>query len=235
MTKAKLFLVPTLLGEGDPKQVLGETLIQAIAGVRYFIVENDKSARRFLVGCGLKDILVESEFALLNEHTPAEDFGFIIDPLLDGKDTAILSDAGCPGIADPGADLVAIAHRNSIPVIPLIGPSSIILALMASGLNGQKFAFAGYLPVKPVHRSRKIQDLEKRSRQERETQVLIEAPYRNLALLEELIRSLNPDTRLCVAANLTQTDQFIQTRTVKSWKGKLPDIQKTPAVFLFLA
>ena len=234
MSKARLYMVPSLLGDGDPKQVLGEQFIQTLKSIRYFIVENEKNARRFLVGCGMREMLNDLEFGILNEHTSPKDYGYILEPLFDGKDTGILSDAGCPGIADPGAELVAIAHRNLIEVIPLIGPSSITMALMASGLNGQKFSFQGYLPVKSDQRSRQILELEKRSKREGETQVFIEAPYRNIQLLQELIRVLKPDTQLCVACNLTQPDQYVQTRQIREWNGRLPEIQKRPTVFLFL-
>lgn len=234
MKKARLFMIPSLLGEGDPKTVLGEHFIKSISGIRYFIAENEKNARRFLVGCGLRDILNEVEFGILNEHTPPADYSFILEPLFEGKDTGILSDAGCPGIADPGAELVNIAHRNSIEVIPLIGPSSIIMALMASGLNGQKFSFQGYLPVKSPQRIKYLQDLERRSRKEGETQVFIEAPYRNLQMLDDIVKALNQDTRLCIACNLTQDDEFVKTKEIRHWKNGFPDIQKKPTVFLFL-
>lgn len=228
-------MIPSLLGEGDPKTVLGEQFIQSISGIKYFIVENEKNARRFLVGCGMRDVLNQVEFGILNEHTPHTDYSFILEPLFEGKDTGILSDAGCPGIADPGAELVAIAHRNSIEVIPLIGPSSIIMALMASGLNGQKFSFQGYLPVKPPQRVKALQELERRSRKEGETQIFIEAPYRNLQLLDDINKALNSETRLCVACNITQDDQYVKTQSVKQWRKTKPDIQKKPTVFLFLA
>jgi len=235
MSKAKLYMIPSLLGDGDPKIFLGKHLIQSISGIRYFIVENEKNARRFLVGCGMKDILDEVEFGILNEHSPPEDFGFILEPLFEGRDTGILSDAGCPGIADPGAELVAIAHLNSIDVIPLIGPSSIIMSLMASGLNGQKFSFRGYLPAKPADRIKELRELERKSRRENETQIFIEAPYRNMQLLEDMIKVLSPETRLCVACNLTQADQYVKTMQVNKWKNNLPEINKKPTIFLLIA
>ncbi len=234
MSKAKLFMIPSLLGEGDPQKVLGKNLLESISKIRYFIVESEKSARRFIVRCGLKDILPEVEFGILNEHTPPKEYSFLLEPLFEGQDTGILSDAGCPGIADPGAELVAIAHRNSIQVIPLIGPSSIILAVMASGLNGQSFAFRGYLDVKSEQRIKQLRELEKRSEKEYETQIFIEAPYRNMQLFQDMLKVLSPDTRLCLACNITQPDEFIKTMPVKHWKKRLPDIQKKPTVFLFL-
>jgi len=234
MSKATLYMIPSLLGEGDPKTVLGDQLIQTISGIRYFIVENEKNARRFLVGCGMKEVLSDVEFGILNEHTPPEDYGFILEPLFEGQDTGILSDAGCPGIADPGAELVAIAHSNSIDVIPLIGPSSIIMSLMASGLNGQKFSFRGYLPAKPAERIKELRELERKSGRNNETQIFIEAPYRNMKLLEDMIKVLSPETRVCVACNLTQHDQYVKTKQVKNWKNNLPEINKRPTIFLMI-
>ena len=235
MKKAKLYMIPSLLGEGDPKTVLGDQLIQTVSHIRYFIVENEKNARRFLVGCGMKEVLNEVEFGILNEHTPPEDYGFILEPLFEGLDTGIISDAGCPGIADPGADLVAIAHQNSIDIIPLIGPSSIVLSLMASGLNGQIFSFRGYLPAKPAERIKELRELERRSARENTTQIFIEAPYRNMQLLEDMIKVLSPETRVCVACNLTQADQYVKTKQVKYWRNNLPDIHKKPTIFLLLS
>jgi len=188
-----------------------------------------------LVGCGMRDILSEVEFSLLNEHTPAEEFGFLMEPVMNGISAGILSDAGCPGIADPGAELVNMAHLNNIEVIPLTGPSSILLALIGSGLNGQQFAFRGYLPVKPAQRIRRIRELEQFSGKSRETQLFIEAPYRNNQVLSDLLKVLSPDTRLCLAVNLTQPDQLIKTMDVKSWKNNKPELNKKPTVFLFLA
>lgn len=234
MSKAKLYMIPSLLGEGDPGAILGDELIQTVAGIRYFIVENEKSARRFLVGCGMREVLNEVEFGILNEHTPPKDYGFILEPLFEGKDTGIISDAGCPGIADPGAELVAIAHSNSIDVIPLIGPSSIILSLMASGLNGQKFSFRGYLPAKSADRIKELKELERKSGRNNETQIFIEAPYRNMQLLEDMIKVLSPETRVCVACNLTQQDQYVKTKQVKNWKNNLPAIHNKPTIFLLL-
>lgn len=233
MKKGTLFLVPGLLGAGDPRQVLGADLIETVSKIRYFICENQKNAIRLLVGCGLKDMLDQCEFGLLNEHTRYDEYNFLMEPLMAGKDAAILSDAGCPGVADPGAELVALAHLRQLEVIPLVGPTSIILALMGSGLNGQSFAFHGYLPVPAAQRIKRIRQLQDRSVRSGETQIFIEAPYRNRQLLNDLLSALSSETRLCIAANLTQSDQLLQTKPVAEWKKKVPDIHKIPTVFLF--
>jgi len=231
---SKLYMIPTLLGEGSPVFSLAPDVLAVIRGLRYFIVENEKNARRFLVGCGMKEVLHEVEFALLSEHTKPEDYSFIMEPLMDGISAGIMSDAGCPGVADPGAELVNLAHLRNIELIPLTGPSSILLALMASGLNGQQFAFRGYLPVKTPQRIRRIKDLAHQSGKTRETQIFIEAPYRNNQLLKDLVDALPYETRLCIASNISQADQMIQTKSVNVWKKKLPDLNKKPTVFLFL-
>lgn len=234
-SKGLLYMVPGLLGQGDPRHILGEETLQVIRNIRYFVVENQKNAVRFLVACGMKEQLAEIEFGILNEHTRSDEYSFLLEPVLQGQTAGILSDAGCPGIADPGADLVALAHQHGIEVRPLTGPTSIVLALMGSGLNGQSFAFHGYLPVKPPARIQKIRELEKRSAQQQETQICIEAPYRNRQLLHDLLSVLAPSTRLCLAAGLTQPDQILLTRTVSVWKKAVPDLHKIPAVFLFQA
>jgi len=231
----KLYLIPTLLGDGDPQLQLSADVLSEIRHVQYVIAENEKNARRFLVGCGMREVLGQIEFALLNEHTRPEDYGFLLEPLFEGKTTGIMSDAGCPGVADPGAELVSIAHAQGIEVVPLVGPSSLLLALMASGLNGQEFAFKGYLPVKAPLRIKRLKDLERRSAQINETQVFIEAPYRNNQLIQDLLCTLNPNTRLCLAANLSTPDQMVKTMTIQQWKKQRPDLNKIPAVFLFLA
>ena len=233
--QGRLYLIPGPIGQGNPTDVLSEDTLKQIRLIRYFIVENQKNAIRMLVGCGMKDVLDECEFGLLNEHTKPEEFGFLMEPVYKGRDAGIITDAGCPGIADPGAELVALAHIRQIEVVPLIGPTSIILAIMGSGLNGQTFAFQGYLPVRPGDRIRKIRDLEKRSSQNRETQIFIEAPYRNRQLMDDLVANLRPDTRLCIASNLTQPVQILKTALVSHWSTNPPEIHKKPTVFLFLA
>lgn len=233
--KGTLFLIPGLLGEGDPRVILGPQNLEVISGLRYFIVENQKNAIRFLVSCGFKSMIDQCEFGILNEHTRLDELNYLAEPLSMGQDAGILSDAGCPGIADPGAEIVSIAHATGVKVIPLSGPSSIILALMGSGLNGQSFSFLGYLPAKPGGRIAAIREVEARSIRLKQTQIFIEAPYRNNQLAQDLVKSLKRTTRLCIAANLMMSDQFLLTRTIADWENTLPDLNKIPAVFLILA
>lgn len=183
---------------------------------------------------GMKLFLDEIQWGLLNEHTRADELMPLIQPLLSGTDAGLLSESGCPGIADPGAEVVRMAHESNIRVKPLAGPSSITLALMSSGLNGQAFAFHGYLPVKPRDRIRKIREIEQRSRNNRETQIFIEAPYRNQQLLLDLVNTLNPDVLLSVSADLTAPSELIRTAPVWQWQGHLPVLNKRPAVFMIL-
>lgn len=230
--KGILWLVPNVLDGGDPGRVLSALSIELICKLRSFIVEDERTARRFLVRIGMKEHLDDIRWGILNEHTRSMEIRSLIDPLMEGMDTGLLSEAGCPGIADPGADVVRLAHENGIQVKPLTGPSSIIMALMASGLNGQRFVFHGYLPVKPSDRIRKIRELEQRSKQNNETQIFIETPYRNTQLLNELISTLSPDTLVSVAADLTAASEFIRTAPVWQWHGNSPDLHKRPAVFM---
>jgi 16S rRNA (cytidine1402-2'-O)-methyltransferase len=174
----------------------------------------------------------ELTFSELNEHTKTSEIADLLVPVLQGKDTGIMSDAGVPCVADPGALLIDCAHKNNIRIIPLTGPSSILLALMASGMNGQNFAFAGYLPVKEPQRSRRIQLLENRSKYENQTQIFIEAPYRNMQLFKTLVSICNPSAQLCIAANITLADEFIKTKSIEDWKKSEPDINKKPCIFL---
>jgi 16S rRNA (cytidine1402-2'-O)-methyltransferase len=230
--KGILWLVPNVLDGGDPVRVLSDASLEAIRKLRSFIVEDERTARRFLVRIGMKEYLDVIKWGWLNEHTLPTDFRSLLEPLEEGMDTGLLSEAGCPGIADPGAEIVKLAHENNIRVKPLTGPSSILLALMASGLNGQNFAFHGYLPVKPADRIRKIRELEQRSKQNGETQIFIEAPYRNRQLFNELLNTLSAETLVSVAVDLTSPDEFIQTAPVWQWHGRVPDLHKRPAVFL---
>lgn len=235
MMKGILYLIPSLLDDTQPDEVLPRNVIMKVRTLRHFIVENERTARRFLIKLEMKELLDEIHFELLNKHTRPEELEIIMAPLDRGVSMGLISEAGCPGIADPGADIAAIGHRNGIRIVPLTGPSSILLALMASGLNGQNFAFKGYLPVKQVDRIRKIKHLEDQSRKENLTQIFIEAPYRNHQMLEDLLSSLNLQTRLCLAINLTGAEEKIITKTVAEWRKVKIDFQKDPAVFLFLA
>ncbi len=230
--QAALYLIPVTLGETAIERVLPEYNRQVIAGIRHYVVENIRSARRFLRLSNPDIVIDELTFMTLDEHTHIEEISSMLTPLREGKPMGIISEAGCPAIADPGADLVAIAQRESLPVIPLVGPSSILLSLMASGFNGQSFAFNGYLPVEPAERTRKIRQLEQRVYQENQTQIFIETPYRNHKMIEELVRTCRPGTRLCVACDISCENEEIHTRTMSQWRNAKYDLHKRPAIFL---
>ena len=228
----KLYLIPTPISDCDIDWVIPKLVRQSIQQLTCYIAEHPKTARRFLKQIECKVPLQEMRIETLNEHTPARDLEKLLQPLLAGHDTGLLSEAGCPAIADPGNTLVRLAHDKNIPVIPLVGPSSIILALMASGLNGQRFCFNGYLPIEKHVRMQKIIELEKYSRSHDQTQIFIEAPYRNQGLLELIVQTCQNDTDLCIASHLTAANEMITTKTIKEWKRKLPDINKIPTIFL---
>jgi 16S rRNA (cytidine1402-2'-O)-methyltransferase len=232
--KGTLWLIPNTLDDGDPLRSLPAPVIEQVRLIRYFIVENEKNARRFLVRIGMKALLEEIEFGLLNEHTRAQELEPLMLPILKGADAGILSESGCPGIADPGADLIRQAHSSGIRVRPMIGPSSVIMSVMAGGLNGQKFVFHGYLPPKPPDRIKKIREIENRSKLNQETQVFIEAPYRNRQMLTDLINTLSPDTLLSISADLTTDDELIKTARVWEWTKFDTDLNKRLVVFSFL-
>lgn len=229
---ANLYLIPTTLGDNKIESVIPNDIHSIVKNIRYFIVENLRTARRYLKKIDPSINIDELNFNELNEHTDKKALEEFLKPLYNGFDVGIISEAGCPGIADPGADVVKLAHEKHIRVIPLVGPSSILLSLMASGMNGQNFAFIGYIPVKPVERIKAIREIEKRSGMEKQTQIFIEAPYRNTKLLEDLVNTLNEQTRLCIAADLTLETEYIRTQTIASWKKGVPDINKRPAIFL---
>ena len=219
--------------ETDPWQVLPAGNRPVMDSLDYFIVENVRSARRFLSKAGVQRRIEELEFRELNEHTVAgAAVEELIAPLLAGRSAGVISEAGVPGVADPGALVVEAAHRHGIRVVPLVGPSSILLSVMASGLNGQSFAFNGYLPVKGPERQRAIRFFERRAHQEQQLQLFIEAPYRNQKLFEELLQSLQPETKVLVAMDLTAPSEWICTRTVAAWrKEQRPELQRRPAIF----
>ncbi|MGH8684848.1 MAG: SAM-dependent methyltransferase [Nitrosospira sp.] len=232
MNSGTLYLIPTPLGEGDITWMIPAAVRQCIAGLGHYIVEHPKTARQFLkqIGCILP--LQTIRMQVLNEHTQLKEFADLLAPLLAGNDIGLLSEAGCPAVADPGAGLIRLAHQKNVRVVPLVGPSSILLALMASGLNGQRFVFHGYLPVEKNRRVRTIVDLEKDSIARDQTQIFIETPYRNQKLLESLVFTCNNDTVLCIACNLTLASETISTRTVREWKRALPDLRDKPTIFL---
>ena len=234
MNPGKLYLIPTPLGDNEPAEVLPQAVLDCACRLQCFVVEELRTARRCLSRYGLRGHIDELELHVLNEHTtPAEVEAML--PLFDGRDVGLLSEAGLPAVADPGAALVALCHRHGIQVVPLTGPSSLMLALMASGLNGQSFAFRGYIPAKTEERRSAIKALEKQSRALNQSQILIETPYRNDALLADLLQGLSPATRLCIAADLTLPTQFIRTDTIEGWRKTPAVVGKRPCVFILLA
>ena len=235
MTKGRLFLVPSPLGDNDPAEVIPAPVLEALLNFKVFVVEEVRTARRYLSKAGLKGKIAELEFHELNEHTEQAVIEGYVKLFDEGNDVALISEAGLPAVADPGAQLVALAHRNDIEVIPFVGPSSLMLALMASGLNGQSFAFCGYIPAKTDERRSRLRTLEKVSGQLRQTQILIETPYRNDSLFADMLATLGASTRICVATNITMPDAYIKTRKVSEWKKNGLVIGKRPCVFLILA
>ncbi len=236
MQKGKLYLIPVPLAEGAEK--LSYTLLHhdIINKIDEYVVENEKTARRFLKAAELK--IPQSQLIIhdYGKHTREKmDYKAVFANVMKGKDLGLMSEAGCPGVADPGADVVLEAHRRGIQVVPMVGPSSILLALMASGFNGQKFTFHGYLPIDKNDRARQIKDLEVQSQRDKVTQIFIETPFRNNQLLNEVLRVAKPQTLLCVAANLTDTNEFIQTKSIADWKKTTIDLHKVPAIFLLFA
>ncbi len=230
----KIYMLPCPISEGNPYDVLPETNRAVMAAIDYFIVENVRTARRFLSAAKIGRPIEELEFAECNEHTTAIEVEPLLKPVLEGRDCGIISEAGLPGVADPGADVVAVAQRKGIEVVPLVGPSSILMALMASGQNGQSFAFGGYLPIKPAERSKAIKFFERRAIAEGQSQIFIEAPYRNDKLFEELLSTLLPTTRLTVAVDITSPTQVIRTLSVAEWrKAPKPEMHKRPTIFIF--
>lgn len=229
-----LYLIPTPLGDGDTPW-LPEGERARVTHISHFVVEAEKTARKHLKQLGVSTPIRELVMHTLNEHTKPADVAALLAPLAAGQDVGLVSEAGCPAVADPGAQLVALAHEKGYRVEPLIGPSSILLAMMASGANGQCFAFHGYLPVDAAERAKAIKALEARSKQNNETQLFIETPYRNNALLQQLRETLAPATRLCVAADLTAPTQTIVSRLVKDWPKEAPDFHKRPAIFVIHA
>lgn len=230
--KTALYLIPVLLGDTTVERVLPSYNKEVILGIRHFLVEDVRSARRFLKKVD-KDINInELQFYPLNKHTSPQDISGYLKPLEEGNAMGVISEAGCPAVADPGADVVAIAQRKNLPVVPLIGPSSIILSVMGSGFNGQSFAFNGYLPIEPAERAKKLKTLEQRAVTEHQTQLFIETPYRNNKMVEDILKNCRPQTRLCIAANITCEDEYIKTKTLKEWKGHVPDLSKIPCIFL---
>lgn len=231
----KLYLIPSPLGDNDPAEVLPAALLELLPRLKVFVVEETRTARRFLSRAGLKGHIEELEFHELNEHSTMEETEALL-PLLEKSDVGLISEAGLPAVADPGANLVALCHRKDIEVVPFVGPSSLMLALMASGLDGQSFAFRGYLPAKTDERRSALKTVEKQSAQFHQSVIFIETPYRNDSLFADMLSGLAPSTRICVAADLTLPTQFIRTRTVAAWRRENGfAIGKRPCVFIILA
>lgn len=230
--QASLFLIPVTLGETEHRNVLPEYNREVIIELKYFIVENIRTARRFLKKMEPSIDIDSLTFYELNKHTSPDDVAGYLAPMARGESVGVISEAGCPAVADPGADVVAIAQRKNYKVVPLVGPSSILMSVMGSGFNGQSFAFHGYLPIDAAERTNMIKKLEQRIYSENQTQLFIETPYRNNKLAEELVRTCRPSTRMCIASNITCEDEYIKTRSVKEWAGKIPDLSKKPTIFL---
>lgn len=227
-----LYLIPVTLGESSLEQVLPPYNKEVILTIKHFIVENIRSARRFLKKVDSNIIIDELTFYELNKHTKPEQLNDYLQPIANGFNVGVISEAGCPAVADPGSDIVAIAQRSNYRIVPLVGPSSILLSLMASGFNGQSFAFQGYLPVDSADRVKKLKQLENHIYRDHQTQIFIETPYRNQKLVEDIVKNCMPSTKLCIAMNITLEDEFIRTLPVKEWAKKMPDMAKQLCIFL---
>ena len=226
-------MIPCPIAEGEMSAVLPAANDDVVRKIDYFVVENTRTARRFLSKMGMGRPIESLTFAELNEHTDPREVEGLLAPVLAGRDCGVISEAGLPGVADPGAAIVAAAHRHGVRVVPMVGPSSILMALMASGQNGQSFAFNGYLPVKPAERVQAIRRFEKRAQTEGQAQIFIEAPYRNIKLMDDMLKTLAAETILTVAADLSGPEEYVSTAPVKVWRSrKMPDINKRPAIFI---
>jgi len=229
---AKVYLIPTTLGDSPVENVIPSYVVDIINSTNHYIVENVKTVRRYLIKAGIKTKIDDLTFYELNKHSSPDQYASYLNPIKENQNVGIISEAGTPGVADPGAEIVAIAHQKNIPVVPLVGPSSILLSVMASGLNGQSFAFVGYLPIQKQERIKRIKDLERRSQVENQTQLFIETPYRNNHLFEDLLSSCAAETKIGIAADITLETEYIKTRSVKEWKKDIPNLHKRPSIFL---
>lgn len=235
MEKGRLFLIPVTLGEINPLEVLPISVKKVIEVVDHYIVENEKSARRFIKSIHPGKSQPSLQLSTLNKFTEPSELPTFLKPCHEGTHVGLMSEAGVPGVADPGSQVVAMAHEQGIRVQPLVGPSSILMAMMSSGMNGQSFAFNGYLPIDKHDRRKRIKQLESLSLRENQSQALIETPYRNNKLIEELLTTLHPETCLCIACDITLPTEYIRTFSVKKWKQNIPDIHKRPALFIIHA
>jgi len=230
--KGKLYLIPTRLGDNPPLEVLPISIKKIVEDLDYYIVENEKTARRFIKRISSGKSQPSLKLQVLNKYTTEAERNTYLNACLDGISIGLLSEAGCPAIADPGADIVSLAHQMDIQVVPMVGPSSILLALMGSGMNGQSFTFNGYLPIDKSERKSKLKSLERLSSEHNQAQIFIETPYRNMKMLEDLVNTLHPNTRICVACDLTLPTEFIKTKTANDWKHNKEDLHKRPAIFI---
>jgi 16S rRNA (cytidine1402-2'-O)-methyltransferase len=230
--KGIVFLIPTIISENTAHKVITPQIMEVVKKLNYFLVENTRTARRFISSLKIGINIEELNFELLDKNTPSDEVEKLMEPALKGKDIGILSEAGCPGIADPGATAVKFAHKKGIKVVPLVGPSSILLALMASGFNGQSFAFHGYLPIEAKEREKSLKEIEFIAIKKNQTQIFMETPYRNNKTFQDVIKICRADTLLCVAKDITGEEEFIKTQAISSWKSSVPDLQKFPVIFL---
>lgn len=228
----KLYLIPTTLGDNEPLEVLPFSVKKHVERINYFIVENEKSARRFIKRITPKKSQPDLKLYILDKYTEEHESIHFLDACLKGEDIGVLSEAGAPAIADPGASIVKQAHQLNIKVVPLVGPTSIIMAMMSSGMNGQNFAFNGYLPIDNSDRKKALKAFEKHSKDFNQSQIFIETPYRNMKLLDSLIQILNPRTNLCIAADISLSTEYIKTASISKWKKMKPDLHKRPAIFI---
>ena len=228
----KIYLIPTTLGDCDPLDVLPQTVKRVVELIDDYIVENEKTARKFIKSIVPEKVQSSLRLSVLNKHTEVSQYNQMIQPCLNGINMGIMSEAGCPGVADPGAAIVKIAHEKGIQVVPLVGPSSILLAIMASGMNGQSFTFNGYLPIDSNEKKTALKNLEKLSHDNNQSQIFIETPYRNNKLLEDILQTLQPSTHLCIATDITLPTEFIKTARVQDWKKITVDLHKRPTIFI---
>ncbi len=235
MTKGKLYLIPTIIADDTQALVIPAQVREALPGIHYFLAEDVRTARRYLSSLKIYDSIESLQIEVLDKDTPFNRLDALFAPVLNGQNVGILSESGCPGVADPGALAVRFAHQHQIHVVPLVGPSSILLALMASGLNGQHFAFHGYLPIEAKEAAKSIKEFERESKQKNQTQIFIETPYRNNNVFTVLKANLTESALLCVASDLSGANEFIKTQSIKKWKESQHEWKKVPTVFLFLA
>ncbi|WP_210490045.1 SAM-dependent methyltransferase [Rufibacter aurantiacus] len=230
--KGTLFLIPTVLAEDTASAVICRQVAEVTAQLKYFLVENARTARRYIKSIAPSQTIEELQITVIDKNSSNAELTAALKPLLAGQDAGVISEAGCPGVADPGAELARLAHQHGVKVVPLVGPSAILMGLMASGFNGQSFAFHGYLPIEKRDRIQAVKELEKEMAVKDQTQIFMETPYRNKQMIDDLLQNLSKDTKLCIAANITGPNEFIKTLRVADWKGKVPDLHKQPAVFL---